>query len=292
MNSNSFSEYIARLALKSLLYEVAATPKPGLVDRNNSGAHRDMDFFTFMSSSAAIADVFRKCAMEGINFDLDDSTLLLKNIRPIGIEGEKRMFEATNNVNTHKGLIFSLGIITAAAGNLYKKSEGRITFSPDEISSKVREITKGICHEFKEIDNKEKLTYGEMLYKKYGIKGIRGEVESGFETVIKVSLPIMKKLVEEKKGSINDILVETLIHLMANTEDSNILGRHNLEVLSYVKEMGRKAIKLGGFFSGEGRNFIEEMDRDFIGKNISPGGSADLLAVTIMFFLLEKGDII
>jgi triphosphoribosyl-dephospho-CoA synthase len=270
-----------------MIYEVSATPKPGLVDRNNSGAHNDMDFFTFMSSSASLTYTFYECALEGVNFDREDYRDLLKRIRPIGIKGEEKMFNATRGVNTHKGLIFSLGIIAAAAGNIYKET-GRQVISSEEISMKIRKITKGITEELKEIDRKEKLTYGEKLYKKYGTKGIRGEVESGFATVLKTGLPILKRLTAKQDTHINDILVQTLLYLMIETEDSNVLGRHNLDMLNYVKKSAREAIRLGGMFSQSGKEYIYKMDKDFIEKNISPGGSADLLAVTFMIALLEN----
>ena len=85
---------------KSILYEAAATPKPGLVDRNNSGAHKDMDFFTFMASAAALSDVFAECAVEGLLYSSLDFTGLLQKIRPIGMKAEKRMVLATGGVNT------------------------------------------------------------------------------------------------------------------------------------------------------------------------------------------------
>lgn len=282
-----FCQYISELAVKAMIYEVSATPKPGLVDRNNSGAHNDMDFFTFMSSSASLTYTFYECALEGVNFDREDYRDLLKRIRPIGIKGEEKMFNATRGVNTHKGLIFSLGIIAAAAGNIYKET-GRQVISSEEISMKIRKITKGITEELKEIDRKEKLTYGEKLYKKYGTKGIRGEVESGFATVLKTGLPILKRLTAKQDTHINDILVQTLLYLMIETEDSNVLGRHNLDMLNYVKKSAREAIRLGGMFSQSGKEYIYKMDKDFIEKNISPGGSADLLAVTFMIALLEN----
>ena len=95
--------HISSLAMKSMIYEVAVSPKPGLVDRFNSGAHKDMDFFTFIDSSMIFMDYFYKCTMTGIEFKEEDYSLLLKSIRPLGIEAEKKMFAATNGINTHKG---------------------------------------------------------------------------------------------------------------------------------------------------------------------------------------------
>lgn len=289
MNKEEFCRLIDKFAIKSLIYEVSATPKPGLVDRKNSGAHRDMDFYSFIDSSLALTDYFYQCALTGTDFYDQDMRKLLEAIRPIGIKAEEKMFKATKGVNTHKGLIFSLGIIAAAAGYLYRK-ERKTQFYVDEITSLVKEICIGLTLELENLGQKKELTYGEKLYIKYSSKGIRGEVESGFETVRRYSLPLLKEL-KSQDVKLNDCLVQVLLSLMANTEDSNILGRHNMDVLEFVKVDARTALNIGGYLSPGGRRYVEGMDRYFIKKNISPGGSADLLAVTIMLYLLEMGDI-
>lgn len=288
MNNNEFSIYISKIAIKSLLYEVTASPKPGLVDRFNKGAHKDMDIFTFIDSSVSLIDYFYKCTIAGIEFDKEDYKLLLDMIRPIGIEAEKLMFEATNGVNTHKGLIFSLGIICAAVGYLHSEN-GDDNQTSIDICNLVKLIAKDITKELEESKNKENPTYGEKLYLKYGVKGIRGEVESGFETVQQHGMPIIEDLLN-KNTHINDVLVHVLLNLMVYSEDSNILGRHNMDTLNFVKDKAEAALKHGGFLTPFGKIYVEEMDKYFIDKNISPGGSADLLAVTIMLYMLENGE--
>lgn len=283
-----FCEFISESAIKAMLYEVSATPKPGLVDRGNSGAHRDMDFYTFMASSAAIGSTFYKCALSGMNFSGSDFAGLLDVLRPIGKEGEKKMYEATGGVNTHKGLIFSLGIISSAAGTLYSYKR-KDKLNADEICKRVMEITIGISdRELCRVDEKACPTYGERLFKAYGSKGIRGEVESGFPAVRSHGLPVLKELMASCSHDLNNILVHALLSLMTVVDDSNVLGRHDPDTLEYVKKAAKSAFMLGGMFSAEGRKRIEEMDREFISRYISPGGSADLLAVTIMLFLLEN----
>lgn len=281
-----FCEDISEIAINSMLLEVSATPKPGLVDRNNSGAHKDMDFYTFMKSSASQVHTFYKCALEGLKFEGKDKRELLKLIRPIGIEGENKMFKATNGVNTHKGLIFSLGVIAAATGLQYRETQKNM--KAEDICHKVTEIAEGIVsRELGNLKNKEALTYGEKLFKNHGIKGIRGEVESGFPTVRDYSLPLLKELMEGKE-SINDNLVQVLLHLMTVVEDVNILGRHGIEQLEYTKMAAKEALVLGGIFTEKGREKILKLDEEFIKKNISPGGAADLLAVTLMLYFLEN----
>lgn len=288
MNNQEYCNYISKLSIKALLYEVAVTPKPGLVDRNNSGAHKDMDFFTFLDSSLSLIYYFNKCTNAGISFSGDDYSNLLKDLRPIGIQAEFDMYCATYGVNTHKGLIFSIGIIAAAAGVHFNRLKS-IYMASKEISEMVKFIAKDITLELMDIEDKENLTYGEKLYFKYGVKGIRGEVEEGFETVLKYSLPVLKDLLNDGKH-INDVLVQVLLHLIANTEDSNILGRHDQKTLNHAKEMATIALAMGGYFNPQGKEYIEKMDKYFIENNISPGGSADLIAVTIMLYFIENGD--
>ncbi|MGO1468425.1 MAG: triphosphoribosyl-dephospho-CoA synthase CitG [Tissierella sp.] len=289
MDELKFCEKISNIAIKSILYEVSATPKPGLVDRKNDGAHKDMNFFTFLSSASVLSSYFYNCTYSGIIFKGEDYRQLLKEIRPIGRRAEKDMFHSTGGVNTHKGIIFSGGIIAAASGSIYKENK---ELNLKELIKRVKDISQGIARELEGVEGRESLTYGEKLFIKHGSKGIRGEVEGGFETIINYSYPIFQKLIEKNSYNINDILIQTLLNLMVYTEDSNILGRHSIEDLDFAKKGARQALKLGGIFTKEGKEYVESLDKIFIEKNISPGGSADLLAITFMFYMIENGDII
>lgn len=116
---------IATFAVEGMLYEVTATPKPGLVDRANNGAHYDMDYFTFMSSAAALYMAFDEMIKEGARSgeQQEDIRKLLAPLREIGKRAENRMFAFTDGVNTHKGMIFSLGILCGCAGWLTGRNE-------------------------------------------------------------------------------------------------------------------------------------------------------------------------
>ncbi len=198
------------------------------------------------------------------------------------------MLRSTGGANTHKGLIFSLAIISAAAAWCLKgKKEHGLDI--EEICERVSQMTRGLCfRELYSMEKTEPFTHGEGQYIKYGFRGIRGEVEDGFPTVRTYSFPVLRQLKSMKLYHINDIFVQTLLHLMAVNEDTNIGARHNKETLNYVREYASKALKAGGIFTQKGVNIVQEMDSDFIKKNISPGGSADLLAVTIMLDLLAE----
>lgn len=279
---------ISQKAQLALLYEVSASPKPGLVDRFNSGAHKDMDFFTFMASSAALGPYFSICAAEGMKLPGRRPQELFRALRDIGRQAEKIMFEATGGINTHKGLIFSLGMICAAATNCMKENRtGKVDI--EAICQKVSIMTEGLC--LRELDGMRKaegLSNGERLYKQYGFRGIRGEVESGFLTVRRYALPVLQQMKSIGNYTRNDRYVQTLLHLMAVNEDTNIAARVDSEKLEYVRRYARDVLDAGGMFSSQGVELVYEMDRRFTEENISPGGSADLLAVTIMLDLLSE----
>ncbi len=125
------------------------------------------------------------------------------------------------------------------------------------------------------------------MYVKYGCTGARGEVEGGFATVGEISLPQYRKL-RDGGISVNDALVQTLLYLIAKTKDTNIISRHDMETAEYAMELAEHALKVGGIFTAEGRKEILDMDEIFIEKYISPGGCADLLAVTHFLYCMEE----
>jgi triphosphoribosyl-dephospho-CoA synthase len=282
-----FAHYAASMAQRAILYEVSTTPKPGLVDRDNSGAHKDMDFFTFMASSSALYKGLFECTLEGMLFEEEDSTKLLERIRKPGIECEKAMLNATNGVNTHKGIIFSMGILCAVVGKLFIEN-GRERFDVEEICHEVRRVAQGLTEkDFKGIEKKTILTHGERLYKEYGFSGVRGEVESGFSTVQKNAVQVLRAWKVDKGLSMNDLFLEILLSLMSHNEDTNIITRGGTTGLDYVKKLSREFVLEGGIKQPNAMEKLQYMNKDFIKRNISPGGSADLLAVTIFLGMME-----
>ena len=277
---------IAGLAVEAMLFEVSATPKPGLVDRENCGAHKDMDFFTFMSSSAALHSSFDSMVRAGSELKDAPVKKLLTKLRECGIQAEKDMFAFTRGVNTHKGMIFTLGMLCGCAG--WYEGKGKIT--ADILCSLVSEMCEGMCEkEFADLKEKKSLTKGESVYLKYGYTGVRGEVEGGYQTVRKISLPLYRKLKKEGHCQ-NDALIHTLIALIANTTDTNIISRHDLNTALYAKKAATEVLETGGIYSPEGKLGIINLDRAFIGRYISPGGCADLLAVTHFLYKIEKDE--
>ena len=277
------SELIGRLALEAMLLEVSATPKPGLVDRNNSGAHRDMDFFTFMKSAASLGGSFSEFTEAGFAGGAVGvpPASIFPGIRKIGIEAERRMFRATGGINTHKGEIFSLGLLASCAGYLSGSgreltAEGTMTLAAD--------MCRGICSaDFAGVREKSPamLTKGERVYLEHGITGIRGEAEAGYPSVREASLPALKRYLADGL-SMNDALAMTLIHIMAHAHDTNIISRHDMKTAQEVMRTAGEMVS-----SGFGLEDIRRLDDEFISRWISPGGSGDLLAVTYFLYSIS-----
>ncbi|MBR5517256.1 MAG: triphosphoribosyl-dephospho-CoA synthase [Firmicutes bacterium] len=269
---HKYNEYITEigdLAVKALVYELATTPKPGLVDKENSGAHTDMDYAMFRQSAQCLRNCYEQCALAGVEHDKEP---LEWRLRKIGLAGEKEMFKVTGGVNTHKGLIFSLGIICAALGTLgsYQNIEA------SALQMRCREIARRIL----EINNTPSNTHGNQVYAKTGIYGAKGEALSGFNTAFKVGLPSLRNALKNGYSG-NDAMVITLLNLMAVTEDSNLVYRGGLEGYEFAKLEARKLLEKD-FDIEEVRKF----DAECIERNLSPGGSADLLAITAMLHMI------
>ncbi|PXV95825.1 triphosphoribosyl-dephospho-CoA synthase [Lachnotalea glycerini] len=282
--SHQIVELIGCAATSSLIAEVSTTPKPGLVDCVSNGAHKDMNYRTFMYSAFAISPYFFEMAQLGFGWKHSLQELFLE-IRKIGMKAENEMFRATNGVNTHKGLIFSAGILSAASAYIYSRFG---MFDIDAMLETCKLMTNDILEEdFKNIDYNHPKTNGERLYIRYGNRGIRGEVQNGFPTVKNIALPALQYY---KSLNFNNNLtqIQVLMHLIANTEDTNVLARHNQETLIFVQETAKNFLAQGGVFAEDSLNKLKNMDHLFIEKNISPGGCADLLAITIMLCNLSK----
>ena len=166
------------------------TPKPGLVDCRNSGSHKDMDINTFIKSADALSNYFGECFYHGVNTSDTSPEDTFPSINKIGIEAEELMYSVTGGINTHKGVIYSMGILCAAIGRLWRPE---LPFSDIyQICSESAKIAREQIH--KDFKDNDLTTAGKRIYKNTGITGIRGEVLSEFASVIKIALPCYRQL--------------------------------------------------------------------------------------------------
>lgn len=269
------AEKLADLSLEGMIYEVSSYPGFGLVTPLTSGSHRDMDFFTFLNSSFVLRNGFKRMAQ--VMYSPLPLDIAFIRIRDIGKEIEEEMFKATCGVNTHKGMIFLLGIaVGATARALYEDKNF------EDIQKIICEMTKDILKDFENMDRNKKLTHGEKLFIEQGFTGIRGEIKNGFDIIFNGSLQVFSSAFTESKD-INFSALHTLIYLMSRVMDSTIVYRHNFEMLERVKKEMSEIFLKGGAYS-ETKGYFEDVEKIYISENISPGGSADLLAVTIYFY--------
>lgn len=271
---------VSQYLTQAILLEVSTHPKPGLVTRLSNGAHKDMSIFTFMMSSAVLSKAFNDLQDIGQAHRGTLAELFCK-LRSYGVGAEAELLRVTKGVNTQRGILFAGGIVSTVSG--YAMNMG---LSRDALLPMIKEMAAGlVARELKNLDHAA-MTAGEKLYYKYGITGIRGEVENGFPSVVNYGLPALEDAFN-KGATINDALVHALIALMTVVEDSNIIWRTDYDTLLEVQRIAKDILNLGSVFTEKGRMAIAETERYFLQRRISPGGSADLLSITITLYLLE-----
>lgn len=270
----------AELACRALLFEVGTTPKPGLVDLRNSGSHRDMDFFTFMSSAAALWPYFERCARIGqMTAELPPEDTFSALSGP-GKLAENAMMGATGGVNTHKGAIFTVGTLCGALGRLPRE----VWQEPETVLSQAAAMTRGLVErELSGLTEESARTVGERLYLRHGITGVRGQLEAGLPVVQNVGLPVLERGLGLGK-SLNDAGRAALLAILAAETDTNMIARGGLTI---QREIAAQVSKLLEQEPYPNRQTLEALDDRFMQENLSPGGSADLLAVCYLLHFLR-----
>ncbi|MFD2682440.1 triphosphoribosyl-dephospho-CoA synthase [Bacillus seohaeanensis] len=256
-----FSFILSKVAVNSLIEEVELTPKPGLVDRVNTGAHQDLTIELMRSSAESLAETFEQIAY--VSYGRNPSQSLREEIAAIGRAGEKKMFEATNGVNTHKGAIWAMGLLVSAA------SIGKGMYSIDETVAIAGEIAR-----FSDRYCPDSSTNGGNVRKRYGVGGAKAEAQQGFPHITQYALPMLYRSrasgLTEEKARLN-----ALLSLIAHLDDTCILHRGGSKALSYAKKQTTTFLEFGNL------DCLHVLNEDFSRRNISPGGSADLLAATL-----------
>jgi len=277
------AETAASLAIRALLYEVCVTPKPGLVDRFNNGSHRDMDIFTFMNSSSALWPYFRTCVDIGRRTAAQPAVETLSALRWPGKLAEASMLQATEGVNTHKGAIFSLGLACAALGRLNWESRK----SPEKILEQVSAMTAGLSErELEGLTKDTVVTAGQRIYLEYGITGIRGQAEAGFPTVLEHGLATLENGLAEGRSN-DEAGSAALLALLAHTTDTNMISRGGIEI---QQEETKQLQLLLETVSYPNQDILRDLDQKYIRLNLSPGGTADLLALCWFLHFLRGSD--
>ncbi|WP_025377855.1 triphosphoribosyl-dephospho-CoA synthase CitG [Yersinia hibernica] len=274
----SFSQKYGALAYRALLAEVNLTPKPGLVDRVNCGSHRDMALLDFYHSADAIAPWLSRFIEHGIRHSDVHGQAALSRLRPLGLACENSMFLATGGVNTHKGSVFSLGLMCCALGRLSARAQ---QISAEAVCQEVASLCCGLTERELHQSNPQQ-TAGQRLFYQHGLTGARGEAESGFATVLTHALPAYRRLLAD--GAQPDhALLHTLLILMSVNRDTNVVSRGGMAGLQWLQQQATEllaSLSPAGMRAPLSQLKVRRFDAQCIARNLSPGGSADLLILT------------
>ena len=257
--------YLASLAVRALIEEAELTPKPALVDRRGPGAHTDLSLMLMKRSAHCLAPGFELMALA--SFRQIPSQTLRENLGAIGRWAEQSMLLTTGQANTHRGAIWSLGLLVSAAAMGAN--------SPDAVAHTARQLA---C--LPDWSTPKQQSNGSRVIQCYQVSGARGEAQAGFPHVITIGLPILHR--SRREGSSEtQARLDTLLAIMASLDDTCLLHRGAFAALNTAQSGAAAIFAAGGTATVQGWDLLERLDRDLLALNASPGGSADLLAATL-----------
>jgi triphosphoribosyl-dephospho-CoA synthase len=252
-------------ATRALLRELDTTPKPGLVDRNGNGAHRDLSYARLESSALALEPIFAEIAAAAAGEHLTPE--LREHLGDIGRRGERVMLAASSGVNTHRGAIWALGLLVAGAATQGKQNA-------EQIAARAGELAR-IDDRFAPVT----ASNGRVASRRYAVDGARGEAACGFPHVVQVGLPALRA---------GHSLPDVFLRLVATIDDTCVLHRGGREAQDLAQRGARRALRAGGNATLAGLASIRDLERALLSHNASPGGCADMLAATLLLHELAQ----
>jgi triphosphoribosyl-dephospho-CoA synthase len=270
--------HVADLAKSALLAELETWPKPGLVSHVDSGSHTDMDASTLRASATAITPFYYQLTVAGA------AQSGMNRLREIGLEAERAMLAATSGVNTHRGAIFSLGLLCAAAGATWSETtRSESHWRAQVLGATVRQrwgqaIMSGPI---------PLRSHGTNALLKFGAGGARAQAAAGFPHAIEVGLPALRLGRRLAPKDPEAARVQGFFAILASMEDTNLLHRGGAVGLRYAQEAAARFLEQGGVGQADWRERAVAVHRAFVVRRLSPGGCADLLAITLLLDTLE-----
>ncbi|CAN5923293.1 triphosphoribosyl-dephospho-CoA synthase MdcB [soil metagenome] len=263
---------LARAAVVALRDELKAYPKPGLVSPVDSGAHTDMDFALMSRSADSLLEPFADLAAAGRAGRSFEGALM-----SLGVAAERRMLAATGGVNTHRGAIFSLGLIIAAAAKAQQRAPSGL--SPALVQATLMD-SWGDALEIHACRGAVASSHGALVQRRTGRDGVRREAARGFPSLFRIGIPTYIQAREAGLAD-NAACIQTLFALMASVDDTTVLYRGGLEGGSFVRRSAADFLAAGGCVRDGWFEEAEDLHRVFVARNLSAGGCADLLAATL-----------
>ncbi|CRM36226.1 2-(5''-triphosphoribosyl)-3'-dephosphocoenzyme-A synthase [Pseudomonas sp. 31 R 17] len=265
----SLADRLADRAVDALIDEADLSPKPALVDRRGNGAHTDLHLGLMHASALSLWPMFK--AMAEAALEIGEIGLPLREaLGRIGREGEQAMLITTNGVNTHRGAIWALGLLTAAAA----LDPGGVTLNAARLAL---------------LDDRhapQTLSHGALVAQRYGARGAREEAQLGFPSVTQRGLPQLHKSRRQNVGEQNARL-DALLAIMTELADTCVLYRAGYAGLTTLQQGAQAVLDAGGSATLAGRRQLHALDQQLLALNASPGGAADLLAACLFIDRLD-----
>ncbi len=268
VDTRRLTRHVARLAIASLYAELALYPKPGLVSMVDNGSHTDMNAATFMRSLFSLRHYFRHICLAG------SQGAPFATLKRLGIDAEQRMLRATGGVNTHRGAIFSLGLLCAAAGRACAHG-GDLTAAALQAhllagwGKELGSHTSAIHQQ----------SNGLAVAAKHGAKGARHEAANGLPSVFRTGVGAMRRTLKEGRD-IQQARIDALFALMIHVSDTNVVHRGGPQGAAFVRIQASAFCHAGGTASPGWEAHALAIHHAFVERNLSPGGAADLLAAS------------
>src|SRR5712675_1510963 len=262
LNDQARAMRLAGLAREALIAEAELTPKPGLVDRRGAGTHNDLSLAIMRRSALAIEPYL--CEMALISIGSHPSQRMREQLAAIGRDAERAMLEATGGSNSHKGAIWILGLLVSASA-LHLDHEPKAS----EIASLAKEIAS-----FEDRAAPRLVSHGDLVAKRYGAAGARGEALGGFPHVVDIGLPVLRS--KRASGATEHVArLDTLLSIMSRLDDTCLLYRGGKTALIAAKEGALAVERAGGSGNPIGRRQLFCLDRRLLEMGVSPGGSGE-----------------
>jgi len=272
------ADNVAAVATEALLGELETWPKPGLVSHVDSGSHADMDASTFKASASAIAPFYGHMAVAGA------AGSAMGRLREIGLQAERAMLAATGGVNTHRGAIFGLGLLCAAAGAAWSgPAQARRRWRASLLAATVRQRWgQAILHGPIPLHS-----HGTKALLEFGAGGARAQAAAGFPHALEVGLPALRLGRGLAPHDPEAARIQSFFAILASTEDTNLLHRGGGAGLRFAQKAAADFLGQGGVAQADWRQRAATIHHSFVARRLSPGGCADLLAITLFLDALD-----
>ena len=275
----SLAAQLGAQAVASLIDEARLSPKPGLVDSRGSGAHGDLNLALMERSAIALQPAFAAMAQAGATAAA--STIELREtLGRLGRDAEASMMLATGGINTHRGAIWALGLLAAAAaieqGNASAAHPAAIAATAGAIARHADRNAPAFT------GNK-----GEQACRAFNVTGARGQAQAGFPHVIELGLPELRRS-RERDNSETSARLNALLAIISELDDTCVLSRGGPAALTRVQRAASAVLAEGGAATLAGRRALRRFAADAVACNLSPGGAADLLAATLFLDRIDR----